>query len=119
VRYTEDVIELQGRLESTVANIESEAMLLRDTNFTTEDFAEIIDNVIATEINHLLRHIKVLEERIKELEATTLKYYGLYGRSVSYSKNSLITHRGSLWVTIRDTSATPPHDDYVLVSKGH
>lgn len=52
--------------------------------------------------------IKALVDRVKEIEASQLKYQGIWNSEKQYPPNSLITHQGSGWISLVETRGTRP-----------
>ena len=54
-----------------------------------------------------------LEARIAAIESEprALSYAGTFQENRTFEKNTAVTHRGSLWVSVRATSGEPGSDD--------
>jgi hypothetical protein len=55
------------------------------------------------------QRIRQLENRLEALESAQaeFKYVGTHKRGSEYRKNNFVTHGGSLWTALRDTTQTP------------
>ena len=63
-----------------------------------------------------------LHERIKALEERqNLQYKGTWKSSEAYAADTLTTHRGSMWISLKQTISQPgtDHDSWRLVSKSN
>jgi hypothetical protein len=46
-------------------------------------------------------------QRVRKLEMSSLSYAGIFEAGRCYKSNTLITHRGSMWVSIQETTLAP------------
>ena len=60
---------------------------------------------------------KPLEKRIAELEQNAVKFEGVWREGTLYAKQSLVTDRGGIWISLRETASRPPSGDWKLAVK--
>ena len=85
------------------------------TGFTIGLF-ERIDKWISPQVNGLERRVAKLEESTKSNLADA--YRGVYSEDEQYSRGSLVTRSGSLWLALSKTSRTPgTSDDWKMIVK--
>ena len=66
--------------------------------------AEVIADAVKEATAPLLKRIETLEE-------SGIKYLGNYQRAAGYGRGDTVTHKGSLWTAIRETTpGTAPGD---------
>jgi hypothetical protein len=73
----------------------------------------------------LVEEVKALRTRVGQLEATTLTYSGHYSAMDAYTKNTLITHAGVWWVSLRAIEVGerpgegPLGNPWLMIQKSH
>jgi hypothetical protein len=59
-----------------------------------------------------------LEQRMAEIEEGGIRYLGAWQRAMTYGKGDAVTHAGSLFIALRETTATPGKStDWQLAAK--
>jgi hypothetical protein len=78
-----------------------------------------IDNTCDIMVNVLVKSLEPILKRIKTLEAQLeqRKYFGIWD-SGEYKRHNMVTHAGSLWIALSDTTGKPGEtDDWQLAVK--
>ncbi|WP_406828696.1 hypothetical protein [Microbulbifer sp. ARAS458-1] len=52
----------------------------------------------------LLKRIEDLESKLESIESKGLDYCGTYQRALRYERGDVVTHKGSMWVHVYDSS---------------
>jgi hypothetical protein len=58
--------------------------------------------------DEVLAPLQALQKRVEQLEATQLKYVGVWRKGLSYLEGNLATHSGSMWLCLAPTDAAVP-----------
>ncbi len=92
-------------------------------NLHPDDFAEMVVTTIARTVRGPLiqDRFESIESRLTALEARPLPMYrGAHQDGKGYPANSLVTHAGSLWLSMMSTTSAPGTDPswQLAVKKG-
>jgi hypothetical protein len=68
---------------------------------------DLLRRVLPVIGQYIASQLKPLRDRIAELEASGIRYCGVYQRAADYKRGDVCTHDGSMWVS---TCPTPPHE---------
>ncbi|MCB1679133.1 MAG: hypothetical protein KDI16_10680 [Halioglobus sp.] len=99
--------------------------------FSMRDWAQPAFDALATRVDDREASIRAdlgarldsLESQIADMQASQGKsladdYAGAWRVDSAYQRGSMVTHKGSLWLALADTSAAPAsNSDWRLVSK--
>jgi hypothetical protein len=58
--------------------------------------------------NEVFAPLEALQKRVEQLEATQLKYVGIWRKGLSYLEGNLVTHSGSMWLCRAPTEGATP-----------
>jgi hypothetical protein len=64
----------------------------------------ICDAIVPIVLGCIGKRVEELEAKTAEIEKGGLRYVGTYQRALNYRRGDFLTHRGSLFATLRDTS---------------
>jgi hypothetical protein len=62
---------------------------------------------IESDVGELKNKVAQLAERVTALEASGVRYVGVYQRAADYKRGDVCTHEGAMWVAIMDA---PPNE---------
>ena len=81
----------------------TQADLTETLNFIREEQKQMLRALGTHIIKPLKARIAKLEAQIEELQANGLKYAGVWQRAGSYSKGTVVTFDGSMFVAVKNT----------------
>jgi hypothetical protein len=73
---------------------------------TEEDQTALLKAISTYIREEILKAFTPLRERIEAVEATGVRYQGIYQKAQEYRRGDCVTHDGSMWIA---TCETPPH----------
>jgi hypothetical protein len=73
--------------------------------YNDENVVHAVAQVLGDEV---FGPLEALQKRVEQLEATQLKYVGVWRKGLSYLEGSLATHSGSMWLCLAPTDAAVP-----------
>lgn len=79
----------------------------------------VFDNSCDVMVNVLEKSLRPIFKRVESLEAQLeqRKYFGVWDHGL-YKEHNMVTHSGSLWIALRDTTSKPGEtDDWQLAAK--
>ncbi|TCK31233.1 hypothetical protein EV667_1339 [Ancylobacter aquaticus] len=78
----------------------------------TKAFSDVVAATVKEYVQReALDRIDALEKRLAEVEASGLRFLGVWQRAVDYRRGSVVTSEGSSWVALKATSpAEKPGD---------
>ena len=79
----------------------------KTATITGATFAAALDGLLDL-LNTQRDRIAGLENRLKAVEASGLKYAGVWQRAQTYPRGSVATHKGSAWVALADGVEAEP-----------
>src|SRR5262245_30622928 len=75
---------------------------------TKQEFGALMRAMLKEIADSALPRFEALGKRIAELEASGLRYMGVFQSSMSYQRGSVVTHDGSAWHATRAVTAERP-----------
>ena len=77
-----------------------------------------LDVVVKAMVKKYAELERAVEARLETLEEQQLHYAGVYDKAAQYNANTLVTHRGGLWICKAATRSAPgTSSDWQLTAK--
>lgn len=101
------------------------ARAVRDRPAGTTELSAVVASAVGAATREVLAavdvELKTMDARIKAIEGRGIKYTGTFQRAMIYQRGDVVTHDGSAWIALSDSTRATPGDDaswQLMVKRG-